>query len=70
MAGYHSGIKQSLGHGEGGCLGSEVTFWNNRIIDSFTYNYESAITSRGLEYLKSEVRYCYVLCYLLWAQRI
>ena len=41
----------------GGRLGSEATFWNNRIINSFVYNYESTITSRELEYLKSKVRY-------------
>lgn len=53
-----------------GGLGSEDTFWYNRIIDSFAYNYESAITSGGLESLKDEVRYCYLLCYLLQTQRI
>lgn len=53
-----------------GGLGSEATFWYNRIIDSFAYNYVSAITSRGLESLKGEVRYCYLLSYLLWTQRI
>lgn len=54
MGGYHNGIKQECACG----LDSTAASSNNRIIDSFAFNYESAITSRGLSYLKSEIRYC------------